>query len=201
MKTNLLAACTAVWLLCAFSGTGGADNAAKKNTERKTSLHKPLPDKVLIERGRYLVTMIGCGDCHSPKKLTARGPVPDMDRYLSGYDSREQLPAYDGKIVKTGQWVLFNGQNTAAAGPWGVSFAANLTPDETGIGSWSLQQFTKAMRQGKYKGLDNTRPLLPPMPWPNYAQISDPDMKAIFTYLKSIKPVSNAVPAPLPPTP
>jgi len=134
-----------------------------------------------------------------PKKLTARGPAPDMDRFLSGYNSTQPLGEYDKNLVKTGQWVVFNGQNTAFAGPWGVSFAANLTPDATGIGNWTFAQFNKAMRQGKYKGLDNSRSLLPPMPWPNYTSMTDADMNAVFAYLKSLKPVTNAVPAAIPP--
>ena len=61
------------------------------------------------------------------------------------------------------------------------------------------EQFNKAMREGKYKGMDNTRPLLPPMPWPNFRNLSKEDMKAIFLFLKSTPPVKNVVPAPVPP--
>lgn len=96
-------------------------------------------------------------------------------------------------------WVLFNHHNTAAAGPWGVSYAANLTSDETGIGNWTLDQFRKALKEGKYKGLDGARMLLPPMPWPNFIRMTDADVEAIFVYLKSTKPVKNVVPAPIPP--
>lgn len=81
----------------------------------------------------------------------------------------------------------------------GVSFSANLTSDSTGIGGWTEEQFAKALRQGKSKGLDGNRQLLPPMPWPNYITLTDADMKAIFAYLKSTKPVKNVVPAPIPP--
>ena len=52
-------------------------------------------------------------------------------------------------------------------------------------------------REGKYKGLDGSRPLLPPMPWPNFAQMTDEDLKAVFAYLKSTKPVRNIVPTPI----
>ena len=85
-------------------------------------------------------------------------------------------------------------------GPWGTSFAANLTPDETGIGNWSFGQFKKALTEGKAKGLDGGRMLLPPMPWPNYVSMQEADLRAIFAYLKSIPPVKNIVPAPVPPT-
>lgn len=62
-----------------------------------------------------------------------------------------------------------------------------------------MAQFEKAIREGKSKGLDGTRPMLPPMPWPNIAKLSDEDLQAVFTYLKSLPPVKNAVPNPLPP--
>ncbi|MDL5514196.1 diheme cytochrome c-553 [Arenibacter sp. M-2] len=145
-----------------------------------------------IERGEFLVTTLGCNDCHSPKVMTERGPIPDPNRFLSGHDSGEVLPGYDPQSV--GGYVLFNMNGTATIGPWGTSFAANLTPDATGIGFWSEAQFIKAIKSGKYKGLDNSRPLLPPMPWEGYSKLPDEDLKAIFAYLKSIKPVKNIVP-------
>lgn len=197
MKWIYLTATAAIGLLCAFTPRHDTPTPVK----RTTSIHQDPARGELIKRGQYLVMTMGCGDCHAPKKLTPQGPEPDMDRFLSGYNSAEPLGAYDKNVVKTGQWVLFNGQNTAAIGPWGVSFAANLTPDATGIGTWSFEQFNTAMRKGKSKGLINNRNLLPPMPWPNYVGLADADMKAIFTYLKSLKPIANVVPAPIPPAP
>lgn len=196
-KQIYLAAIAVIGLVCAFTNRTNTP----KPTQRIAQLSRHPTQDVLIKRGQYLVTIMGCGDCHAPKKMTPQGPAPDMDRFLSGYNSADPLGTYDKNLVKSGQWVLFNGQNTAFIGPWGVSFAANLTPDATGIGNWSLTQFTKAMRQGKYKGLDNTRQLLPPMPWPNYTAATDDDLRAIFTYLKSLKPISNTVPAAIPPAP
>ena len=92
-------------------------------------------------------------------------------------------------------WVLFGTDFTTAVGPWGQSFAANLTSDATGIGNWKEEQFIKAIREGKYKGLDNTRPLLPPMPWFVYKNLNDDDLGSIFAFLKSTRPVKNVVPA------
>lgn len=197
MKWMYLTAIAATELLCAF--TFQPDLLPPKKP--LVSTRQQPANHALIKRGEYLVTIMGCADCHASKKMTPQGPAPDRARFLAGYDSSQPLGDFDRNMVKTGQWVVFNGQNTAFAGPWGVSFAANLTPDASGIGNWSLAQFTKAMRQGKSKGLDNARPLLPPMPWPNYTTMSDADMKAVFTYLKSLKPVVNVVPAPLPPAP
>lgn len=152
-----------------------------------------------VKRGEYLVTVIGCGDCHTPKIMTPQGPAPDMERYLSGYNAEMPLGEYDTTLAASGQWALFKGDLTAAAGPWGVSFAANITSDGTGIGNWSLENFRKAMQEGKYKGIDNSRPLLPPMPWQNFAQLTDDDIEAMFEYLKTVKPVKNLVPQAIPP--
>jgi cytochrome c553 len=145
-----------------------------------------------LKRGEFLVATLDCNACHSPKLMTNRGPVPDPNRLLSGHDSNETLPSYDAKTTEA--FVLFNMNGTAAIGPWGTSFAGNLTPDATGIGFWSEEQFVKAIKFGKFKGLDNSRPLLPPMPWEGYSKLPDEDIKAIFAYLKSIKPVKNIVP-------
>ena len=149
----------------------------------------------LVKRGAYLVTVMGCDDCHSPKRMGAHGPEIIPELRLSGYRQNIPLTPVNTDEIKKG-WVLFSPDLTAAAGPWGVSFAANLTSDLTGIGSWTELQFKKALREGKYKGLDNTRPLLPPMPWPNFGQLTDADIKAVFTFLQSTKPVKNIVPAP-----
>lgn len=167
---------------------------AKKEAVAAAMTRETTKDTALVKHGEYLVTIMGCGDCHTPKKLGPQGPIPDMDRLLSGYDAAQPLGAYDTAIARGRAWVLFNNQNTAVAGPWGVSFAANLTPDPTGIGDWSLANFKKALKEGKYKGIDGSRPLLPPMPWQNFANLSDEDIEAIFAYLRSIKPVNNLVP-------
>lgn len=152
-----------------------------------------------IERGKYLVMVMGCADCHAPKKMGIQGPEPDMERFLSGHDAKLNLGSFNKEILQSGQWVVFNSQSTAFYGPWGVSFAANLTSDETGIGTWTYNQFETAMRRGKFKGIESSRPLSPPMPWQNYVNMKDEDMRAVFAYLKSLKPVSNIVPDYIPP--
>ena len=152
----------------------------------------------LAKRGEYLVHIMGCNDCHTPKIMTPQGPAPDPARMLSGHPAEEKLAAIsDPRVLKN--YALFNGSLTAAVGPWGTSFSANLTPDETGLGNWTLEMFGKALREGKLKGMEGTRPLLPPMPWQNYASLTDDDLAAIFAYLQSVPPVKNVAPAPLPP--
>ncbi|MGN6439187.1 MAG: diheme cytochrome c-553 [Agriterribacter sp.] len=151
----------------------------------------------LVKRGEYLVAVMGCDDCHSPKKMGARGPEVIPELRFSGFQQNNSLPPVDTTEIKKG-WAMFNADLTSAVGPWGASYAANISSDESGIGNWSLEQFGKALREGKFKGLDNTRPLLPPMPWSNYTKLADHDLEAIYTYLKSTNPVKNTVPSPTP---
>jgi len=152
----------------------------------------------LVQRGEYLVTIMGCNDCHSPKEMGPQGPVLIADLILSGYPAARPFEKVEPELIKK-VWILFNADLTAAAGPWGVSFAANLTSDQTGIGNWTEENFKRALKEGKYKGLEVSRMLLPPMPWSNFAVISDEDISAIFQYLRSTKPVSNVVPQPISP--
>lgn len=164
----------------------------------ETTMPEKLPElshEALIARGKYLTTIGGCNDCHSPKIMTPHGPELDTTRLLSGHPQNEPL----SPVVKTKDWILFNNGLTAFVGPWGVSYAANLTPDDTGIGNWKYEQFVTAIQKGKYKGLETGRPLLPPMPWQMYRTMTDEDLKAIFTYLKSLPPVNNLVPVPIAP--
>lgn len=151
-----------------------------------------------IKRGEYLVKTIGCHDCHSPKAMTERGPQEIAELALSGYQAGDSLPQMHTEALKSG-WMLMNGHLTAFTGPWGVSFSANITSDDTGIGNWSYERFKTAMREGKLKGDQNGRQMLPPMPWQNFAKLSDEDLESMFKYLKSTNPVENAVPAPIPP--
>jgi hypothetical protein len=152
-----------------------------------------------IKRGEYLVNAGGCNDCHSPKIFTPKGPMPDPDRLLSGYPSKEKLPDFPQDLIGPDKWGgLFTNDLTGWLGPWGVTFASNLTPDEqTGIGLWTEELFIKTMRTGKHMGAG--RDILPPMPWYNISIQSDDDLKAIFAYLRSIKPIKIVVPQPIPP--
>ena len=152
----------------------------------------------IIARGAYLVNVIGCDDCHSPKKMTPEGPVPDLDRRFSGHPSNEPLYKIDKNNIGPGKWVFMNNSLTAFVGPWGVSYAANLTPDETGMGNWTFDNFKTALREGKFKGIKDQRMLLPPMPWQNFKNLTDSDLRAMFEYFKTVKPIKNTVPNPIP---
>ena len=151
-----------------------------------------------VARGKYLVTAMACNDCHTPWKLGEKGPEPDMSRLLSGHPAGMPLPP--PPVMQTPWGVGAALTMTAWAGPWGITYTANLTPDnETGIGAWSEQTFIRAMRTGQHLG--SGRPILPPMPWNWIGTLSDEDLEAIFAYLKSVPPIRNQVPPPVPPAP
>ena len=142
-----------------------------------------------VERGRYLVRVTGCHDCHSPK---VQGMTPDLNRALSGRPSTTALP------TATKEEVHASLDLTAWTGPWGYSVASNLTPDaDTGIGKrYTEASFLSTMRSGKKP---NATPIMPPMPSEVYQNMTDDDLKAIFAYLRTIKPIRNAVYAGLTP--
>lgn len=177
---------------------GALASCNQSGSQQAEKLEASLDQKSLVERGEFLVTIMDCNTCHSPKRMGANGPELDPEKLLSGYPANQPLPKIDMATAKS--WLLFSQDLTAAVGPWGVSFAANITSDATGIGNWSEEQFFKAIREGKNKGLDGGRMLLPPMPWPSFAHLPDEDLRAIFAYLKSTKPVQNVPPAPVAPT-
>jgi hypothetical protein len=179
----------------------GAFALADHASPARTFAAEPTADAAItssetIARGAYLVKIMGCNDCHTPWTMTQRGPEPDMTRELSGHP---QELAVNGAPAIAAPWAWAGAiTNTAFGGPWGVSFTANLTPDpETGLGKWTPDTFISAIRNGRHEGVG--RPLLPPMPWPMYKNATDQDLRAIFAYLQSIRPIKNRVPAPIEP--
>lgn len=156
----------------------------------------PAPT-VSVARGEYIVSTSGCHDCHTPWIMGTKGPEPDMTRALTGHPADVVMPP--APTLPPGPWIWMGGAtNTAFAGPWGTSFAANLTPDKaTGTGEWTADQFIATLRTGRHLG--KGRPILPPMPAAVYAKMTDDDLRSIFVYLQSLKPVRNKVPQPIEP--
>jgi len=155
-----------------------------------------------LQRGEYLVNFGGCNHCHTPMIMGKNGPELDMTRRLSGHPKQIVMPE-PPKMKEPWGWSAAL-TNTAFAGPWGISYAKNLTPDQvSGLGIWTEEMFLKTMRTGKHMGV--SRPILPPMPWENLNHLNDQDLKAIYAYLRSLKPIRNEVPdpviAPPPPAP
>lgn len=156
-----------------------------------------MSDPATIARGQYLVTVGGCNDCHTPLKMGPNGPEPDMTRMLSGHPEQFVITA-PARMTSESWMIASTPTNTAHSGPWGVSFTANLTPDQnTGLGIWTEEMFIKTLRTGRHMGA--SRPILPPMPWFNYGKMTDEDLKAVYAYLRSIPAIHNRVPEPLPP--
>jgi mono/diheme cytochrome c family protein len=135
-----------------------------------------------VERGRYLVNITGCHDCHSPK---SQGMTPDPARLLSGRPSTTKIPTKaDGEIHVSLDL-------TAWYGPWGQTVASNLTPDPaTGLPGrgYNEKTFVTAMRTGKKP---NGTAVMPPMPVEVYNNLSDDDLRSIWMYLQTVKPIRN----------
>jgi Cytochrome c len=171
---------------------------ACSNSSAENKVKASMPDSTaMVMRGKYLVNAVGCDDCHSPKRMGPNGPEIIPELRLSGFPHDAKLPPVNVSEVKKG-WSLMSPDLTAAVGPWGASFAGNITSSESGIGNWTEENFIRALRHGKYKGLEGSRDLLPPMPWFVYKNMNDKDLKAIFAFLKTTAPVENIVPAPKP---
>ena len=150
-----------------------------------------------IARGKYLVDIMGCHDCHTPMKMGANGPEWDMTRALSGHP--EELVMPPAPALPPGPWVASIGATfTAFASPAGTVFTRNLTPDkETGLGDWTVEEFIATMKTGRERG--KGRPVLPPMPVQNLKALSDADIRALFAYLQSIPAIKNRTPQPIEP--
>jgi hypothetical protein len=190
MKKSILA-------LTAIAGAVSIALIACQGGAKAEIVSEEISQDSLVKRGSYLVNAIGCDDCHSPKIFGPKGPEVIPELRFSGYPGDRPLQKAELNAVKLG-WGLLNHDLTSAVGPWGASFSANISSDETGIGAWTESQFIKAIREGKIKGMDESRPMLPPMPWSTYKNLSDTDLKSIFAFLKTSKPIRNIVPAPIP---
>lgn len=163
----------------------------QKSKNRNTPMTKVLID--WLELGV-------CTQCHTPKIKTALGYMPDKNRFLSGYAQNQELPDLPYAEIMAGEAekTFYTTDATVWVGRWGVSFAANLTPDpETGIGSWEEEDFIDIFRDGKHFGQENPR--ISPMPVNVYSQLRFFELGSIFMYLQTIPPVSNEVPTRIPP--
>lgn len=193
MRHIIISIASATMLIACGSGDQNK-KADDITTERR------LEGEQLAKRGEYLVAIGGCDDCHTPKNFSASGISFDSSRRLSGHPAGDKLPPIDGKSLQPGHWISATPDLTAWVGPWGMSMTANLTPDSaTGIGNWTEQQFMSAIRTGKHMGADNGRPIMPPMPWEVIRNMTDEDLQSVYAYLRSLPPVNNRVPAPIPP--
>lgn len=181
--------------LLLFSCSRTKDSAPIASATAATLPAQPS-EAELVERGAYMVTIMSCNDCHTPKIFGPHGMALDSSRLLSGHPADEKL----APVPKSQGFIYFSPGLTAAVGPWGASFTANLTPDPAGLGGWTFDQFKTAITHGRYRGIEGGRPLLPPMPWENLVNIHDEDARAIFAYLQSLKPIANRPPAPIPPS-
>ena len=190
--------CLPALLVVASAAWAQAQQTGMTSQSAASAIATPKDGNEVLRRGELLAKFGGCNDCHTPKLMTAKGPELDTSRLLSGHPANASLPAVPQGVVGPTQWgAVATNDLTAWVGPWGISYATNLTPDVTGLSGWTAEYFIQTMRTGKHLGVG--RALLPPMPWYNLAALPDEDLKALFAYLQSLKPISNQVPQPVPP--
>ncbi len=193
-RLAIMTAAAAAFFITSCSNSGTADKKEDSSQSKKMD-----PDE-MVKRGNYLVTVASCNDCHSPKKFNEHGFTFDSSRLLSGHQAGTPINPIDGSALKPGSWMLAGPDLTTWVGPWGISYSANLTPDSaTGLGAWNEDAFMRALRTGKHQGQDNGRPIMPPMPWELIGRMTDDDLRSVFAYLRTLTPVSNRVPGPVPP--
>lgn len=182
MKANLMSLLLSIIILMAIH----LDSVAQELSD--------INKANMVKRGEEIVLQWGCNTCHSPKIYTPHGQMADPDRLLSGHPEDSAHPEIPYELIGTDKWGgFFTPDLTSWAGPWGVSFAANLTPDkDTGIGKWTEDEFLITIKTGRKGGTG--RNILPPMPVHELARLSDDELKSIFAYLISLKPIHNKVP-------
>ena len=170
-------------LTCVLATAAGCDRA-----EATTSAAKTPTTADRVARGKYIVNTAGCNDCHTPWKMGEKGPEPDLTRFLSGHPEKLRMPKVD---LPPGHW-MGAPYMTEFQGPWGKTYAMNLTPDvNTGIGIWTEDMFIRAIREGRHMG--QSRPIMPPMPWTVYRNLTDEDLKSVYAFLRTIPAVHNRV--------
>jgi hypothetical protein len=196
MKKHIIPALACFGLMLMFS------QCSQKPSDAETVTTEKKPDfggyATEAEWGQHLVIIAGCNDCHTPKKMTDHGPDLDSSLLLSGHPAAMPAPDVDRKDLEK-KGIAATQTLTAWVGPWGISYAGNITSDPTGIGGWEFTTFETAIRHGKYKGIETNRPLMPPMPWQMIKEMTDGELRAVFAFLKSTKPISNVVPQYQPP--
>lgn len=196
--SSLKILCTYVLIVFLLSQCVQSPSEDKKEGPKETSNTGLGGFESKEKWGQHLVTIAGCHDCHTPKKMTPMGPDIDSALLFAGHMAGSPEPAVNKKEAQD-KGLVVTSDLTTWVGAWGTSYTANLTSDSTGIGNWKEEQFILALREGKSKGLATGRPLLPPMPWQMYKHFTDDELKAMFAHLKASKPIKNVVPAPLPP--
>ena len=181
LKLGLLAAMALGFLVSCNSaermagGYNPLDDFEQLNTASIFATPEPLPSSNYtteqLGKGRYLVSLLGCGSCHTDGALVGE---PDADRLLAGSDTGI---AYSSPFITSNP---------------GIVYPANLTPDmETGLGRWTMERLVTMIRVGT---TEHSASSVPVMPWPAYSNINYEDALAIAAYLKSLPPVRHAVP-------
>ena len=191
----------AVIVLTALAFYACSENTSGESTAATTAPpEKPKYGgyETQVQWGEHIVTIAGCNDCHTPKKMTPMGPVNDTSLMLSGHPENAPAPDVDRKMVES-KGLVVSQDFTSWVGPWGITYTANLTPDPSGTGNWTEDQFVYALKNLISKGLPSSRHLLPPMSMMPVTEMTEDEIRAIYAYLRTIKPIKNNSVQPTPP--
>lgn len=187
--TIFIAVCITCFLYYCCTTAADNTNATKDSASANANMYAGYSSQA--EWGKHIATISGCGDCHTPKKMTPQGPVDDSNFLYEGSTAKMPAPVLNAAQISKGVAATYD--NTSWIGPWGNSYSANITSDSTGIGGWTEEQFITCIRKGLYKGIAGSRPIMPPMPVLTYRNMTDDELKALFAFLKTVKPVNNVV--------
>lgn len=180
--------------------SSGTKSTFEPQAQSETKTYQKRYRLYQVERGKQLVNLGGCDKCHTPKITTLFGTKSDPDRFLSGYPQDEPPPELPSSEVGSPEWeeAFYTTDGTVWIGRWGVSYAANITPDpETGIGKWTEERFLETFRSVDHIGEGST--MRSPMPTEVYSKLTDEELRSIYMYLMVIEPIVNKVPDPIRP--
>jgi hypothetical protein len=194
----LISASFALIVICIYACS--SNTSADSTAAPVATVEKPKYGgyETQVQWGEHIVTIAGCNDCHTPKKMTPMGPVNDSSLMLSGHPEGMPAPEVDRKMLESKGMVVTQ-DFTSWVGPWGITYTANLTPDPSGTGNWTEDQFVYALKNMKSKGLPASRNLLPPMSMMPAKDMTEDEMRAVYAYLRTIKPIKNNSVQPTPP--
>ena len=154
-------------------------------------------DSPQVKRGKHLVDTHDCNACHTPFKMGPNGPEPDMSLMLSGHPEKLVMPPLP-KLEAP--WVWVGGRHQyGVRRPMGreLRHQPHAPTPKRASASGASRTSSQAIKTGKHLGVG--RPIMPPMPWPAYRNLSDADLKAMFAFLKTVPPIKNRVPDSAPP--
>jgi mono/diheme cytochrome c family protein len=134
---------------------------ASQNQESKAKGQAPPKSASQDARGRYLVLITGCNDCHTRGFSQSEASMPESD------------------------WLT--GDSVGCQGPWGTTYAVNL------------RLFMEVLSEEAWVKVSRIVRARPPMPWWILRELNEPDLRAMYRFVRNLGPKGERAPAGLPP--